>query len=455
MNISHEMNGNVEAIVTVNVEPADYVGEVKSELKKIAKKNVIPGFRKGHVPEAQLRRLYGKNVKSDVINDIVYKAVYKYIDDNKFNVLGQPIPVEVKEITLEDTPYTFSYKLGLAPELDLEVNKDLALPYYKIAVSEEMMQEQDKHLRESLANQVPGDTVEGNALVKGTIMELNEDGTINEGEDAIQVVNGIVAPYYFKDKEQTELFMGKHVGDKVVFNPWATCNGNAAELSSMLNIDKEKTADMKSNFELAISEIIVAKPAEHNQDFYDEVFGKDKVHNEEEYNKALAKMIADSLVGNSNELFARDARKYFVDKYAGVELPEDVLKKFLVSQNEGLTEENIDAEFVNIRPDIVWEIVSGDIAKKLDVKVTEEMVNNYAKNVAMQQLQQYGLSAANLTDDMLGNYAKRILENADYRRHIIQDVEHNQLFGAIMNAVTLDEKTVSLDEFKALVNDAK
>ena len=448
MNISLEKKGNVEAVLTVSVDPADYTDKVKAELKKIANNHVFPGFRKGHVPAGLVKRQFGKGVKSDVINNVVYDEVFKYINDNKLNVLGRPLPMEVKEITAEDEPYTFTYQLGLAPELDLNVNKETTLPYYKIAVSEEMMQEQDKHMRESLASQVPGDTVEGNALVKGTIMQLNEDGSIKEGEDAIQVVNGIVAPFYFKNKEQAALFDGKHVGDKVVFNPWATCEGNAAELSSMLNIDKDKTADVKGDFECSISEIIVAKPAEHNQDYYDSVFGKDKVHNEEEYNAALSDMIAKSLVGSSNSLFARDARKYFTDKYAEIELPEDSLKKFLVAENEGLTEENINDEFGKIRPEIVWEIVSGNIANQLDVKVTEDMLKDYAKGLAAQQFMQYGM--ANIDDEAISNYADRILENKEYRRHIVSDVENMTLFDAIRNAVTLDEKTVSRDEFKAM-----
>lgn len=448
MNVTLEKKGNVDAIINVSVEPADYTDKVKSELKKISANHVVPGFRKGHVPMDQLRRRFGKNVKSDVINDLVYREVIKFLKDDNVNILGEPIPVERKEITLEDEPYTFSYEVGLAPDFKIEVNKDITLPFYTIEVTEEMRKEQDKNLCERLSTQAPGETADERALIKGAIMELNPDGTVKESEDAIQVVNGIVAPFAFKDKAEAEKFIGKSVNDKVVFNPYKTCEGSPTELSSMLNIDKEKAADVKADFEMSISEIIVSRPAEHNQEFFDTVFGKDKVHNEEEYEKALTDMIAQGLLGNSQNLFANTAHNYFVEKAKDAELPVAFLKKWLVANNEELTEENIDAEFDKMRDSLIWELVSNDIRRQLNVQVSEDDLLNYAKGIAYQQFAQYGMT--NLDDETITSYAKRILENAEYRRQIYGNVETSALFAAIENAVTLDNKTVSLDEFKAI-----
>lgn len=450
MNVSLEKNGNVDGIITVQVEKADYADKVKKELKKIAETHVVPGFRKGHVPMDHLRRRFGKDVKSDVINDLVYREVFKYIQDNKIQALGDPMPVEVKEITLEDGDYTFQYEIGIAPEFNLEINKDLILPYYKIAVSDQMREEQDKNLRQRLGSQVPGETVDDRALIKGAIMELNEDGTVKETEDAVQVVNGIIAPFHFTDREQAALFDGKHVNDKVVFNPYKTCNGNTAELSSMLNIDKEEVENHKGDFEMAISEIIVLKPAEHDQEFFDTVFGKDKVHNEEEYTPALTEMIANGLEGNSKQLFAAQTREYFVNKYKDIELPDTFLKKWLVARNEELTAENIDEEYAKMRSSLVWQLVKDDIAKQFDVKVEEADLLAFAKQIAMQQFAQYGMT--NLDDETITDYAKRMIDSKEYRSRIYDTVSENKLYATVENAVTLDEKTVSVEEFQKIAN---
>ncbi len=83
-------------------------------LKEIGRTHVIPGFRKGHVPFGELKRRFGKQLTSDVINDTVYRAVIDYITENKLNVMGHPMPVEVKE-AFEEGDQEFKYDLALIP----------------------------------------------------------------------------------------------------------------------------------------------------------------------------------------------------------------------------------------------------------------------------------------------------------------------------------------------------
>lgn len=452
MNITLENTGEVTAKIIVNVDAADYTEKVKKELKKIGDNHALPGFRKGHVPMSQLRMRFGKSVKSDVINEMVYRDVIKYLQDNKIDILGEPLPIEVQEIGLDDKDYVFQYEIGLKPDLGIELDKSITLPYYTIEVSDDMRNEQDKSLRERLGSQVPGEEVEDKALVKGTIMELNPDGTLKETEDAIQVINGIVAPSYFKSKEETDKFVGKHVNDKVVFNPWNTCDGNPAELSSMLNIDKEKTNDIKGDFEMAISEIIVLRPAEHDQEFFDNVFGKDQVHNEEEYTASLTDMISNALKGNSEQLFAAQAHKYFLDKCKDVKLPEEFLKKWLVARNPELTEENIDTEYASMKDSLIWQLVKGFIAESLNVKVEEADLLSYAKSIAYQQFAQYGIT--NMDDETITAHAKRILANDEYRQRIADNVADAKIFTSLKDVVTIEDKNVSLDDFKAIAEKA-
>lgn len=448
MQVTLEKTGDLQGRIKVEVTQNDYLDKVNKELKEIGRTRAIPGFRKGHVSTEQLRRRFGKDVKSHVLNEEVYRAVIEYIRENKLDVLGEPLPVEVKEINLDDQDYTFEYEVGLAPAIDVKLDKDVTVPFYTIAVSDEMVKDQDTALCERFGAQVPGEEVDAKALVKGAIMQLNEDGTVNTAEDAIQVVDGIVAPMYFTDKDQAALFLGKKVGDKVVFNPSKTCNGNAAEMASMLHIDKEKTAAVTGDFEMAISEIIVLKPAEHGEDFYKEVFPGNQVTTEEEYFEGLRKMIASQLAPNSEHMFNRDAQKTIMDKFGNFELPAEFLKKWLVARNEELTPENVGEEYEKMIPSIKWELLRGKLAENLDIKVTEDDMLQFAKAIAMQQFAQYGM--LNMDDETITNYARRILEDKNYASRMREDVGNGKLFNAIKALVNLDSKEVSLDEFKKL-----
>ena len=299
---------------------------------------------------------------------------------------------------------------------------------------------------------MPGEEVDEKALVKGTIMQLDADGNVLTTEDAIQVLDGIVAPFTFADKDQAALFMGKKVGDKVRFNPAATAGDNLAEVASMLHIDKEAAADVKGDFELAISEIIVARPAELGDEYYTNVFGPDKVHNEEEYNQALRNMIAGQLRPNSEAFFSDDAHKYLVETYGDIKLPLDTLKRILKANNpEEFTDENIDARMEEMVPGLKWQLISDAVCKALDVKVEENDLLSRATAIARQQFAQYGMY--NLDDETVADTAKRFLANDNFRERIYDEVRNGKMFYAVRQAVTADEKTVSLDEFKALVEE--
>ena len=335
----------------------------------------------------------------------------------------------------------------MAPEINYSVDKNTSIPYYNIEVSDEMLKKNDEMLLNRAGKQVPGDEVDDTALVKGAMVELAEDGSVKEG--GISVENTIVSPQHFTDDAQKALFAGKKVGEEVVFNPWNTCNGNAVELASMLNSDKEKVADMKSNFKMTIKEILVVKKAEHNQEFYDEIFGTGKINNEEEYFAKLKENISNQMKGDSNYRFTIDARKAIMDKVGSLELPAEFLKKWLLRQDDKKhTPETIDADFDKMVPDLQWQLVKEKIVADLAVKVEEADFANLAKLIAVQQFAQYGMT--NIPDDVIERYSKEILDNKEYRQRIAERAIEDKMYAGVKAAANIEEKTVSVDDFNAL-----
>ncbi|MCH5327133.1 MAG: hypothetical protein J1E29_08030 [Duncaniella sp.] len=443
MNITKEEMSPVELRLTVSLSENDYKDTVTKQLKEIGRTHTMPGFRKGHVPFGELKRRFGKQVTSDVINDTVYRAVYEYMAENKLRVMGHPVPVEVKE-ALTDGDQEFKYDVALIPTLEgIKPTKENHYPYYEIEVSEQMIDEQDKALRKRFGSQKPGEEMTEDGLVKGSLMQLNEDGTVNTNEGAIQVTDGIVFPLYFKDKEQTALFNGKKPGDKVVFNPHTATGGNEGELASMLHIDKSIAGDVKSDFELNIAEIIVNVPAELNQEYFDQVFGSDKVHNEEEYRKAIKEMISTDLEQNSHILFRNMFDKAMMEKYGDMTLPAETIKKLFFAKAEN-ADEAYNAELTGIK----HEVIENNLLTDLEIKVDEQEILDTAKALTARQFAQYGM--AGLDDEIITRYAKEQLEKEEVRNQIAQQVLSGKLYTAIEAAVTLDKETVSLDRFKEI-----
>lgn len=449
MQVTLEKNNDLDAIIKVQVVEADYAEKVDKDLRELGRTRQIPGFRKGHVSIEHLRRLFGRDVKAHVLNDEVFKAVLDYLRDNKIDILGEPLPKAVEEINLTQKDYTFEYEVGIAPKLDIEVNKEIKVPYDIIEVDSKMLEEQDKALRARFGSQEPGEVADATALVKGAIMQLDADGNVMTSEDAIQVVAGIVSPQHFASKEEADKFLGKKVGDKVIFNPAKAEGDNKVALASMLNVDKEKVEGLTSDFEMAISEIIVLKPAEHNEEFFKAVFNQDDIKTEEQYNDALKALIARELAPNSDYKFNHDVQKALVEKFGNFELPGEFLKKWLQARNSEITAEDAAKEYDTMLPSIKWELIKGEIARKQDIKVDNDDLLNFAKGVAARQFAQYGMM--NMGDDVIADYAKRMLEDQKFARQIHEQASDMKLFNALRALVDVEEKTVTLDEFKKLV----
>jgi trigger factor len=445
MKIDYAKTNDVIGEITMVVEESDYADKVKKQLKEIGKKHAEPGFRPGHVPAGLIAKKYGKAVKYDEINKLVGEAIFDYIKENGINVLGNPIPDKANAINEDASEFTLKFKVGVAPEFEVKIDKDLHIPYYNIQVTDEMVARQDEALRRRFGKQEPGDEVDATALVKGVITELNEDGTVKE--EGVVVENGIVAPQYFKSEDQRALFVGKHVGDSVVFNPAATCESNPTELASMLNLPKEEAEKHQGDFRFDIKEIIVLKPAELNEEFFKEAFGE-TVKDEEGYRETVKKMIQDSLTGDQNYRFTIDAEKAIRKEVGEIQLPDEVLKEFLISQNEALNEENIDKEYDQIRSQLVWDLEKDKMINALDIKVEDADLQNTARLMARNQFAQYGMT--NVPEDAVEHYAGEILKDEKARNTIYRQTSDMKLFNAIRAAVSLDEKEVSVDEFNEL-----
>ena len=404
MNVSHNNIDQLNAIVTIEIEKADYADKVKKSLRAYGDKANIPGFRRGHVPYGMLVKMYGKAVKADEVNRLVSEALYNYITDNKLNILGEPMTAEDQTIDIEaDENFTFKFDIALAPEINVTLDKNITVPYYKIAVTDEMVGKQDEMFRQRQGKQITIDAVsEERDLIKGSMVEL-ENGVAKEG--GIVVESTILSPAYIKDEK--EKFTAAKVGDKVIFNPAAACGDSMGELASMLNIDRDAAAEVKNDFEMTITEITHLQPAEHDQEFFDGIFGKDAVKNEEEYTAKVREMIAMQLIPESEYRFGIDARKAIEAQVGELELPAEFLKRWLVATNEKYTEENISEEYSKMEADLKWHLIKEFIAKTMEIKVVDEDLKALAMSVTRQQFAQYGMS--NLPDDIVENYSQEML----------------------------------------------
>lgn len=164
MQIKQSELKDLKAVVTITIEPADYQEEVNKQLKEVRHKAQMPGFRPGMVPAGLVKKMYGKGILADVLNKLVSENLNKHIEDNKLQILGEPLPndAETKNIDLdhEDT-FTFAFDIAVAPEFDAKLNGKNKLPEYTIQVTDEMIDKQVEAYTNRFGEYIPEDKEKG------------------------------------------------------------------------------------------------------------------------------------------------------------------------------------------------------------------------------------------------------------------------------------------------------
>ena len=163
MKIEQSELKDLKAVVTLTIEPADYQEEVAKQLKDVRHKAQMPGFRPGMVPAGLVKKMYGKGILADVLNKKVGEGLNKHIEDNKLQILGEPLPNEESpriDLDNEDT-FTFAFDIAVAPEFDAKLNGKNKLTQYEIEVSDEMINKQVEAYANRFGEYTPEDKEKG------------------------------------------------------------------------------------------------------------------------------------------------------------------------------------------------------------------------------------------------------------------------------------------------------
>ena len=163
MKIEQSELKDLQSVVKLTIEPADYQEEVAKQLKEVRHKAQMPGFRPGMVPAGLVKKMYGKGILADVLNKLVGENLQKHIEDNKLQILGDPLPNDAQgKIDLDhDDTFTFAFDIAVAPEFDAKLNGKNKLPEYTIEATDEMVDNQVKAYTERFGEYIPEDKEKG------------------------------------------------------------------------------------------------------------------------------------------------------------------------------------------------------------------------------------------------------------------------------------------------------
>ena len=452
MAVSIKQTSDVAAVITVSVKAADYQPQVEKELKSYQKRANIPGFRPGHAPLGLIKKQVGTSIKVEEINRTVVGALFGYIEEQKLDVLGSPIPGEKEPeydfATQED--FEFSYDVALAPKIDVKLTKKDKLTYYRIEATKQMEDEQIQRMLTNAGKQVDADSVEENDVVYGRMVEL-EAGEPKQG--GIEAEKALILPRYTTDEAQKAKLLGAKVGDTLTLEPYALYGGNEAEVATLLSIDKEAVPALAGvSFSYQIHRISRREAAELNEAFFVEAFGEaSEIRTEEALRQNIRESFAEQFATESDYKFIRDLRALLVEKAGKVAYDEALLKRIFLARNKDAKVEDLDRDMPKILEDITFDRIKGQMLEAAGVKIEEEDVQKFALIVAKNQFAMYGMTS--VPDEVLANYAQSMLKEDRSRENIIDRVADSKLAAIAKEKIAVTEKAVSPEEFNALMSE--
>ena len=440
MNFTLKDQDATSARLVVSVQEADYTTLVEKTLKNIRQKANIPGFRPGMVPMGLIKKQYGTAVKAEEINKLLQTKIFEYIRENNIDILGEPLPDEEQQSTLDlvnGKDFDFEFRIALAPKFDATLTKADNIVYSKIEPTEEMIDGQAKAYAQRCGEYKQMESYESGDMLKGALVENVEGG--------IDVKEAVMMPSYMKNDEQKALFEGKKVGDTITFNPNIAFDGHAAELASLFMIEKDKAAEVKSDFNFTIKEITRFVASEINQTVFDAAYGKDTVKSEEEFRAKIKEEIASRFAVESDYKLLLDTRSYLMNRIGKLEYSESILKELMLANKEDKDATIDDETFQKSLNELTWHLIKEQLVKNAGIKIEETDILEAAKDATRAQCALYGMG--NVPDELLENYAMELVKQGKSKEMLVNRAIDVKLIGAIKEAATLNEESISVEEF--------
>lgn len=434
MNIKRKDIDALNAVVTVNIEKDDYSAKVEKILSDYRKTANIPGFRKGHIPMGMIKKQYGKAVLIDEVNKLLQEALGKYINDEKLDVLGNPLPMPQDDLNWDADNFVFEFELGMAPQFDVKLKGRKAITKYNIIANDKMINNQVDNIRKQYGKLVSKDVVEGGDEISGTF--LNEEEEINANSTfSLDVVKG---------KANEKKFLGVKIGDTVTLKTKSLFK-DSNDLMTFLKVSKEKSEGLAVDVSFTISEINKRELADLDQELFDKLFGEGKIASVTELKERIKTDSEKQFLQQADQKLLNDVTEYLVES-TKFDLPSEFLQKWM--QTSGETEISLDQakeEYEKSEKSIRYQLIEGKLIQENDLQIQFDDLKAFANDMIKAQMAQFG--QLNPSEKELEDIAARILSNKDEVKRLSDQLMSQKLLELFKAEANLKDKEISYDDF--------
>ena len=453
MEIIRENIDPLNAVIKVKIERDDYESKYMDQLKSHRGKAHLKGFRKGKTPMEVIRKMYGRSVLIDVVNEVLEKQLQAYLTDNKVEILGQPLPSKEHPIQNFETrnlgDFEFKFDVGLSPDFELQgLSKSEKFQLHLVKITNEMVDNQLEQARRRLGKEEhPGQDILIDDIIRLNARELEEDHVKENGlESSFRIEVKMLA-----DKKVQNELLQKHKGDKIRINIFKLEKDRteAYVRKYFLKLTDGDEKVVGEWYEATIEEVIRITPAEVNQEFLDNYFGPGNVSSLEEAREKIKVNLDQSYRRQGEAMLYADFQKGLMKKN-NISLPDEFLHRWLQSGENDLTEDQVKEQYSSFAENLQWTLIENRIKKNYKLNVEEEELHDYFKHRIQEYMRGYPMS-----DEMLRGSVDRLMKDEDQLRRAYDEIMSDKIFDTICKSVTIKEKRLNEDAFRQKLLEAE
>ena len=183
MQVTQTLSEGLKQEFKVVLPASDLAAKLESQLAEVRAKAQIKGFRPGKAPIAHLKKLYGKSIMGEVLQEAVNDANRKIVEENKLRVasgpqLDLPEDRETIEKLLEAAgDFAFVVKFETLPTFEIGAFDDISLERPVATVSDEEVEKAVNQFAERLREYEPR-AEEGAKAEKGDKLTIDFEGKL-------------------------------------------------------------------------------------------------------------------------------------------------------------------------------------------------------------------------------------------------------------------------------------
>ena len=437
MKVTKNAVDDLNMTVSIVLDKDDWAEPRKKKLNEYRRTAEIRGFRRGMAPMSLIEKIHGGQALAEVVNKLVTDSLNQFIEDNKLNLIGEPLPSEKQSDNNREDPDTFAFDfdLAVAPEVNLTVTADDKIPFYTVTVTKEALKEYKHGLLKQYGQ------------LESAEASKEDDFVIADFVSGEQKIDGAYVALRSMPDEVKKEFVGLKKGDTKQVDIVRTFP-NEADRAAMFHVKKEELDTLPAVWTMTVNDVKTFVDAPLTQATFDQVFGEGSCKDEAEFDAKVKERLQADYVRESDYRYMIDAKEYLINK-AAIQLPDAFMKRWIKTANEDkFTMEQIEAEYDLFAKDFRWNMIRTKIMKDQEMKVSKDDLMKQALSMASYQFAMYGMQ--NVPEEHLTKYAEQLLGDRQQAERIVEHVEDDLVLSWVRKTATLETKKISLEKLREL-----